>query len=466
MKAELQSHEKTAASPPGPVPIFPALNLISLIRTPLQFLDRAAQYGEVVKLVGGERGTYLLTNPDDIRDVLVTHHRQFVKSPVLQRMKSFLGEGLLTSEGDLHLRQRRLIQPAFHRERIQMYGQIMTGYALQTSRRWEDCLDGRSHLQIDIHQEMMRLTMVIVGQALFGTNVEQEAAEIGSLIKIMLAGSDRLLLPFWERIQRLPLPGNRELFEAGVKLDGVIRRMIADRREAAERGESRYTDLMDLLLRARDEEGSGGMSDQLVRDEVMTLFLAGHETTANALTWTWYLLSQHPEVEEKLHAELAQVLGGRVPEAGDVDRLVYTRKVLSESMRLYPPAWIIGREALADYRVRDYVLPAGSTVVMSQWVVHHDPRYYPDPLRFDPERWNPDAIAARPRFAYFPFGGGPRVCIGEPFAWMEGILILAALAQRWSMRLAPDQRIEPLGQVTLRPKYGMKMQISRRPAVD
>lgn len=462
MKAELHSHEQTAVSPPGPEPIFPALNLVSLIRTPLQFLDRAAQYGEVVKLMGGERRTYLLTHPDDIRDVLVTHHRQFVKSPMLQRMKSFLGEGLLTSEGDLHLRQRRLIQPAFHRQRIQLYGQMMTGYALQTSRRWEDCLAGRSHLQIDLHHEMMRLTMVIVGQTLFGTDVEQEAAETGSLITVLLGGSRLLLLPFWEQIQRLPLPGNRELLEAGIKLDGVIRGMIADRRAAAERGEAGYNDLMDLLLRSRDEEGSGGMSDQLVRDEVMTLFLAGHETTANALTWTWYLLSQHPEVEEKLYAELEQVLGGQAPSAGDVDRLVYTRKVLSESMRLYPPAWIVGREALADYRVRDYVLPAGSTVLMSQWVVHRDPRFYPDPLRFDPERWEADKIAARPRFAYFPFGGGPRVCIGESFAWMEGILILAALAQRWSMRLASDQRIEPLGQVTLRPKYGMKMQISRR----
>ncbi len=220
---------------------------------------------------------------------------------------------------------------------------------------------------------------------------------------------------------------------------------------------------MDMLLQARDVEGDGrGMSDQQIRDEVLTLFLAGHETTANALTWTWYLLSQNPEAEAKLHKELVQVLGGRVPTVEDVERLPYTRQVLSESMRLFPPAWIIGREAQADYPVGGYVLPAGSTILMSQWVMHHDARFYPDPLRFDPGRWTPEAAAARPKFAYFPFGGGPRVCIGEPFAWMEGILILATLAQQWQMRLDPRQVIALLPQVTLRPKYGMKMRLQKR----
>ena len=445
-------------TPPGPRQTFPGQHLIEMMRKPLPLVTRAAQYGDVSYLHLGAKGGYLINRPEYIQGILVNNHRLFIKSAVLQRMRDFLGEGLLTSEGELHLRQRRLIQPAFHRQKIAAYGKIMTDNALLTSERWQD---GETR---DIHKEMMRLTMLVVGEALFGANVEGEAAEIGTAITTLLENSRRLMLPFYQQYQRLPLPGNRAANEAGLFIDQRIRQMINARRKAQNNGADEPPgDLMDMLLRARDVQGDGkGMSDELVRDEVMTLFLAGHETTANALTWTWYLLSQNPEVEARLHAELEQVLGGRLPTAEDSERLPYTRKVLSEAMRLYPPAWIIGRQALEDYAIDDLVIPAGATVLMSQWVMHHDQRFFPDPNRFDPERWTPEAMAARPRFSYFPFGGGPRLCIGEPFAWMEGALLLAALAQRWQLRLDPNQRIGLLPQITLRPKYGMRMVLTKR----
>jgi cytochrome P450 len=464
MTTGAQPTVKEQPVPPRLKPAYPGKNLVALIRAPIPFLGEAARHGDVVRVSDGGQDTYLINNPEYIRDILVINHRNFHKSPVLRRMGSLLGQGLLTSEDELHLRQRRLIQPAFHRQRIAEYARIMTDYTEKTGARWQD---GQIY---DIHEEMMRLTMVIVGHALFGTNVESEASEIGEAITTLLAGSRRLLLPFWEKIQHWPIAGNRRIYAAGEVLDAKIREMIAERRKM-EQGQSPASgqalslqhDLLDMLLRARDDAGDGkGMSDELVRDEVITLFIAGHETTSNALTWTWYLLSQHPEVETRLHAELESVLGRRTPTADDFEKLEYTRRVLSESMRLYPPAWTISRQALEEYPVGPYVLPKGSVVLMSQWVMHHDARYYPDPFRFDPERWTPEAVAARPRYAYFPFGGGPRLCVGEPFAWMEGVLVLAMLAQRWQLRLDPTQRVGLLPQVTLRPKYGMRMRVEKR----
>ncbi len=441
-------------APPGPRSIYPGQQMVRMMRNPIDLLMDAARHGDVVRLQIGPN-TYVANHPDIIRDIRVTNHRLFVKSNILRRMAALLGNGLLTSDGELHLRQRRLIQPAFHRQRIAGYAKIMTDTAQHAGERWKP---GEVR---DMHAEMMHLTMIIAGQALFGTNVESEAEEIGQAITTLLHGSRRLRLPFYQQMMRLPLPSNRRILQAGERLDALIHTMIAERRAAIQLGEpGTYNDLMEMLLQARDDLGDGqGMSDALVRDEVLTLFLAGHETTANALTWTWYMLSQHPDVEAKLYEELAHVLAGRIPTADDVEKLPYTRKVLSESMRLYPPAWTIGREALDDYQAGDYRLPAGSTILMSQWVMHHDPRYYPEPYRFDPERWTPEASTARPKFAYFPFGGGPRVCVGEPFAWMEGILVLATLAQRWLLRLVPDQKIDLLPEVTLRPRYGMRMEV-------
>jgi cytochrome P450 len=423
-------------------------------RDPTGFLlDSAREYGDVVHFKFGPQEVYLLNHPDYIRDVLVTNHRNFVKSRGLVMAKKFLGEGLLTSEGEFHRRQRRLAQPAFHRQRINAYATVMTDYGAQTRNRWQ------ANETLDISQEMMRLTLAIVGKTLFDANVEAEASEIGKALTDVMQLFDRITSPFAGLLEKLPLPSNLRWLKAKQRLDETMYRIIDERRRS---GEDRG-DLLSMLLLAQDEEGDGtGMTNQQLRDEAMTLFVAGHETTANALTWTWYLLSQHPEVEAKLHDEIDTVLGGNLPTAEDVGRLIYTEMVFAESMRLYPPAWILGRRVLNDYEVGDYVVPSGAIILMSPWVMHHDPRFYPEPFEFDPERWTPNARESRPKFAYFPFGGGPRVCIGEPFAWMEGVLLIATIAQEWKMRLAPDQRVQTKPMITLRAKYGMRMVLQKR----
>ncbi len=444
----------SATHPPSPGRIPFVGHLTMFRRDPLKFLlDSARDYGDIVYLKFGPQAIYLLNHPDFIKDVLVTNNRNFVKSRGLEMAKKFLGESLLTSEGEFHHRQRRLTQPAFHRQRINAYAEVMTGYGARTRSRW------RSGETLDIWQEMMHLTLGIVGKTLFDADVEAEAPEIGAALTEVMQLFERITNPFGALLEKLPLPGNVRWLKAKERLDSTIYRIIDERRAAGvDRG-----DLLSMLLLAQDEEGDGGsMTDVQLRDEAMTLFVAGHETTANALTWTWYLLSQHPEVERKLHEEIDTVLAGRLPAADDVARLPYTEMVFAEAMRLYPPAWTLGRRVLDDYQVGEYVLPAGSIVLMCQWVTHHDRRYYPEPFKFDPERWTPEAKEARPKFSYFPFGGGPRVCIGEQFAWMEGVLLIATIAQQWKMRLAPDQRVEPKPMITLRPKYGMRVQLERR----
>lgn len=435
--------------PPGPKGMPFIGSLLDFYSDILGFLTRAAHdYGDISYFKLGPRNTFLLNHPELIKDVLVTHHRNFLKSRALERAKLVLGEGLLTSEKEVHLRQRRIIQPAFHNNRIANYGKVMVEYASRMGEQWQV---GKT---IDINNEMLRLTMAIVAKTLFDADVESEAEDIGKTISVIIEMFPRTVLPFSEILDKLPLPSTRRFEKARERLDTIIYGMMNERRAS---GEDRG-DLLSMLLLARDEEEHGkGMTDLQVRDEAMTLFLAGHETTANALTWTWYLLSQHPKAGNRLREEIDTVLGNRLPTVEDMDRLSYTRMVLSESMRLYPPVWAVARRAIKDYEVGGYVLPAGSFVFMSQYVTHRDARFYPDPLRFDPERWTPERQASRPQFAYFPFGGGPRRCIGESFAWMEGILILATLARKWGMRLEPSQRVELKPLITLRPKYGMKM---------
>ncbi|HEX8117997.1 MAG TPA: cytochrome P450, partial [Pyrinomonadaceae bacterium] len=391
---------------------------------------------------------------DYIKDVLVTHNASFMKGRGLQRAKRLLGEGLLTSEPPLHRRQRRLAQPAFHKQRINAYASLMVDYALRLEReRWRD---GRT---LDVAQEMMHLALTIVGRTLFGTETEAEAEEVRAALSASMASFGQFMMPFAELLSRLPLPANRRFERSRARLDRIIYRIIDERRAS---GEDRG-DLLSMLLRAQDEEGGGGgMSDEQLRDEAMTIFLAGHETTANALAWTWYLLAQNPSAEAKLHEELDGVLRGRPPAAEDLPRLRYTEMVVSESMRLYPPAWILGRRALEDYEVGGYLIPKGSLVILSPYVMQRDARFFPDPERFDPERWTAEAKAARPQFAYFPFGGGPRRCIGEGFAWMEGVLVVATLARRWRLRLAPGQRVGPQPGVTLRPRGRLPMTPERR----
>ena len=444
----------TTTRPPGPKRQLLGGNFLAFRRNALDFLQRAAhEYGDIVYFRMGPQEVFFLNHPDYVRDVLVTHHQNFIKGRALQRAKRLLGLGLLTSEGEFHRRQRRLAQPAFHRQRVASYASVMTDYGARTRERWQD---GET---LDISHEMMRLTLAIVGKTLFDADVEEEAQEIGQALTDVMNLFDVLLLPFSEYLDKLPLPQTRRFHKARERLDATIYRMIEERRRSRQdRG-----DLLSMLLIAQDEEGNTGrMTDEQVRDEALTIFLAGHETTSNALTWTWYLLSQHADVEAKLHEEIDAVLGSRLPTTDDVPRLRYTEMVLAESMRLYPPAWALGRLAINDYEVGGYRLPARSLILLSQYVAHRDPRYFPDPTRFDPERWTPEARESRPQYSYFPFGGGPRRCIGEGFAWMEGILLIATLAQHWRLRLVPDHPVKLNPVITLRPKHGMRMSVVRR----
>jgi cytochrome P450 len=441
--------------PPGPRSSLPGANIFTFRRDPLGYLTRVSRkYGDIAYFKLGPQHVYLLNHPDYIKDVLVTHDRKFKKGRILERAKRVVGEGLLTSEGAFHTRQRRLMQPAFHNRRIGDYARAM----VETTARWQErWSNGETR---DIHAEMMDLALMIVGHTLFGTDMERASAAVGEAMDAFMDVFSFVLLPFSDFLEKLPLPQVRRVDEARRRLDEIIYRIIAERRGALAAG-AQGNDLLSLLLRAQDEEGgTGAMSDEQVRDECVTLVLAGHETTANALTWTWYLLSQHPEIEAQLHEELDSTLGSRLPAAEDVPRLRYAEMVFAEAMRLYPPAWGLARKALEAHTIAGYVIPRGGVILMNQYVTHRDPRWYPDPEKFDPRRWAGEND--RPKFAYFPFGGGPRQCIGENFAWMEGVLLLSTLAQRWCMRLDRNQRIGLRPVLTLRPKYGMRMLLQAR----
>ena len=450
----MRARSTTRSYPPGPKRGLPFSSLLAYRRGPLPYFQNLArQYGDISFFRIGPQEAFFLNHPDLIKDVLVTNHQNYMKGLVLQRAKRLLGEGLLTSEGEFHRRQRRLAQPAFHRQRIASYAEVMIDYATRTSERWRD---GQTY---DISEEMMRLTLGIVGKTLFDADVESESGEVGQAMTVVMELFDTLTMPFFELLSKLPLPQLRRFDAAKTRLDRIIFSLVEERRRSgADRG-----DLLSMLLTAQDEEGDGGqMTNQQLRDELMTIFLAGHETTANALTWTWYLLSNNPEVEQRLHHEVDAVIGSRKPTFSDVAALRYTEMVLSESMRLYPPAWAIGRLAKVDCELGGYIIPEKSLVLFSQYVMHRDERYYVQPLLFDPLRWTPEARESRPTFAYFPFGGGPRRCIGDGFAWMEGVLLLATLAQQWQLRLVPRHPVALKPVITLRPKHGMRMVVSKR----
>ncbi len=400
-------------------------------------MQMAREYGDVVAFKLGRQDVVLLNHPDYVKDVLVTRHKQFIKGAPLQRAKRLLGEGLLTSEGDYHLQQRRLAQPAFHRARIAAFAQAISEHAARTGSRWRD------GATVDMADEMMRLTLGVVSKTLFDADLEAEADE--------LAQAFAEALEYYNLVMWTPEATER-FARVRHQLDTLVYRLVDERQQSGwDRG-----DLLSMLL------AGDNMTNEQLRDELMTIFVAGHETVANALTWTWYLLSQHPEADAQMHGELRAVLGGRQPDYDDLGRLTYTRQVFSESMRLYPPGWVIGRTSLSDYEVGGYIVPAGTVVLVSQYVMHRDPRYYPDPERFDPGRWTEEAVSSRPKYAYFPFGGGIRQCIGESMAWMEGVLVMATLAQDWRSRLLDGHPVETRPLVTLRPRHGMKMTLKRR----
>ena len=439
--------------PPGPRGHVLVGSLPEFRRDLLGFLsDCAREHGDVVAFRVPRRRLVLINHPDLIEEVLTAHARRTTKTAILNMLRPVLGDGLLLSEGDTWLRQRRLIQPAFHRQRIAAYGDVMAGYAERAMREWKD---GQRR---DVHADMMAVTQAIVAKALFDADVSDEARAVGDASQIVMQyfgerlGSLLQLLPRW-----VPTPANVRVRRAIRRLDTVVYRMIADRRRSPEdRG-----DLLSILLQAQDADDGSRMTDRQVRDEVMTLFLAGHETTAVALSWTWYLLAQHPEVDARLADTLRVALGGRPPAVTDLPALRYAEMVVTESMRLYPPAYGIARQATRPTEVAGHPIAAHDIVLMPTWVVHRDARWFDEPETFRPERWA-DAARHLPRFAYFPFGGGPRQCIGNTFATMEAVLILAAIAQRFRLTLVPGQRVVPVPYITLRPEPGIRMRLERR----
>jgi cytochrome P450 len=420
-------------------------------RDPPAFLQKITRLGDVTTFNLGSQTAFCINNPELIRDLLVTSSHKFVKGRGLQRARKLLGTGLLTSEDPFHLRQRRMIQPAFHRQRIAFYAEAMIELAEKTADDWHDG-DER-----DVDAEMMRLTLNIVGKTLFGANVEDEADVIGKAMTISMFNLPSF--PFTGLLEKLPLPHKKRFDDAKKTLDDVIYKIIDERRKSGvDTG-----DLLSMLLSAQDEESGAKMTDEQIRDECMTLFLAGHETTSNALTWTFYLLSQNPEAEAKFHAELEAVLKDKTLTPEDYPQLKYTQMVLAESMRILPPAWVIGRTAIEEHQFGGFTIPKGSLVLASIYAMHRDARFWADAEKFIPERWEKFSVKeAGQKFIYFPFSKGARSCIGEQFAWTEGVLLLAALGRSWKLNLMRGQKIAFRAMITLRPKYGMKMRIEKR----
>jgi cytochrome P450 len=441
----------TGSFPAGPRGQILLGNLPELMRDRTGFLLSCARdHGDFVPLRFGPRRAVFINHPDAIAAVLVAGSRTFGKPYILRTDRFRFGDARLGSEGDFW-RQQRVAEPSFHRDRLAAYAETMIA---ATERMLDSWRDGETR---DILPEMMRLALQIVGETLFGTDLTDEAERVGSSLATMMDEFVSRLGLLFLVPERLPTPGNLRLRRARRQLVATMDGVVARRRAS---GEDRG-DLLGLLLRAAN--GAGAAADQQIRNQAMTFFLAGHETTALALTWTWYLLSQHPAVEANLLAELDAVLGGHPPTPADLPRLVYTEWIVKEALRLYPPIWAMGRIALDDANLGGHPISRGTVILLSQWAMHRDPRWFDAPERFDPDRWA-DGFAKRlPRYAYFPFGGGPRGCIGSRFAMMEAVLILATVAQRFRLTLAPGHPVVPLASITLRPQHGLQMILHRRP---
>jgi cytochrome P450 len=441
--------------PPGPkVGLLEGYLLATRRRDPLDFLlNVAREYGDIAHFQIGGRRIFLLNHPDYIKGAVTSHYEHFSKTRRGRQGRHFLGQGLITSEGQYHRQQRRLIRPAFYRPQLLTHAVVMVEQAVLFRERWQH---GEA---LDFALEMKRLTLAIISKVLFDTRTEAEADEIGEAVTQVLSQFKPFGVPYGAWLGRLPLPGARRARRAEARLNAIIHAIIKEHRQSGRERD----DMLSELMRAEDEE-KRRMTDEQLRDEMMTLFLAGHESLANALAWTWYLLAQHPEVQAKLHAELDATLPSGPPTFADLRRLRYTGMVFAEAMRLYPPAWTLARFLTSDYEVGGYVLPAGAVVLLSQYVMHRDPRFFPDPTRFDPLRWTPEGIAERPAYSYFPFGAGVRRCLGDNFALLEGILLLATLAQRGRVRLGSSRAVEAEPVVTLRPKGGMMLLWEKREA--
>ncbi len=444
------------AIPPGPPGTLFAGNLREFRQDMLGFyLRMSREYGNLSSLRIGPRRIYLVNHPELIEEVLVHQARNYRKHYAIRMNRLLLGNGLLASEGAFWLRQRRLAQPAFGRDRVAAYGPIMVDFAGRMLAGW------RPGTVRDVHADMTQLTLEIIAKTLFDADVHGEARAAGAaLAAAQESFIDRfqslIALPEW-----VPSPGNLRLRRAVRRLDEIVFGFIRQRRQSKEQ----KNDLLSLLIRARDEDGSQ-MTDSQLRDEAMTLFLAGHDTTALTLSWAWYLLAQHPAIDARLFEEVRDVLGSRPPTVADLPRLRYTEYVIKEAMRLYPPAYAIGREALVETELGGYSIPRGQTVLLCQWVTHRDPRFWDDPEKFDPDRWTSPQVARMPKFAYFPFGGGPRVCIGNQFASIEAMLLLATVVRRFRLERADSEPVKPDPSLTLRPSRGIQMRLHARDGGD
>ncbi len=437
--------------PPGPRGHILFGSLREMQRAPLGFLlDGFHRCGDVVRYRVVSTRMYLLAHPDHVQHVLHDSHRNYDKNnldyAILRRL---MGNGLLTSEGALWRRQRKLMAPMFHRQRVAAFGSLIVDLTLNMLDRWQAM--AKSGEPFDVAAEMARLALAIVAKALFTADVSDEAEEIGRAMTLL----NRQMAEFslLDLIPVIPLPRKRRSRVASDTLRRVVGKIVAERRRSFQRSE----DLLSMLLDAQDADSGERMSEQQVYDEVLTLLVAGHETTANALAWTWYLLSQHPRAEAALHDELAGVLGGSPPTVTDLPKLNYTRMVIEESMRLYPPAWIVSRNTIADDEIGGYRVPRGTTVMLCSFITHRHPGFWEEPERFDPEHFSAERSNGRPSYAYFPFGGGPRVCIGNGFAMTEAQLVLATVAQRYRLKLLPGHPVEPHPLITLRPRHGILM---------
>jgi cytochrome P450 len=427
------------------------LSALRLVRNPLPLLGADwKRYGDVVAYRLATVSAYLVVHPDGVKHVLQENYRNYVKSADYKMIGRLLGKGLLTSEGPLWMRQHRLMAPMFHSQPISEFGATMVDATQQMLDRWNPIASQRRNF--DVCDEMTRLTLEIVARVLFKVAITgAQARAIGDAVTVVNErfGAFDLgtVVPF------LPTRANLRSRRAAQWLHRTIASMIAERRrEGTDRG-----DLLSLLLAARDPDTGEAMSDQQLHEEALTLALVGHETTATALSWTWYLLSQNPEPEQRLQRELAEVLGGRAPTIADLPVLPYTAMVIDESMRLYPPVWSVGRSPLSADEILGFAIPKGASVMLSQWLTHRHPDFWEEPERFDPERFSPERCADRPRYAYFPFGGGPRLCIGNLLALTEAKLILASVAQKYRLRMVPGHRVEPHPLASLRPRYGLQM---------
>ncbi|MDQ3707516.1 MAG: cytochrome P450 [Chloroflexota bacterium] len=452
-KADTTLQPSTLKTPLGPKgePIIGSIR--AMRKDPLRFLlNVSRRYGDVAQYTFVSLTEYLINHPAGVKRVLQENNRNYSKDVFdYNILKEALGYGLLTNEGESWLSQRRLMQPAFHRQRLAAFGTLMTDSTTQMlDEKWNRvAAQGR---EIDVASEMHDLALRIVGEALFSLDLTRESQAVGKALTIAQRRIiDQFFFPFIP--MRVPTPNHVEFRKAVRAIDEVVFKIIGERRRNNEdRG-----DLLSMLMLARDADTGEGMNDQQLRDEVITLLLAGHETTANALTWAWYLLSQNPMAARRMREELQEVLGGRTPTVADLPKLTYTKMVLDETMRLYPPAWAISRKAIEEDELAGYRIPAGAIITVSPYAMHHNPRHWDNPEGFDPERFTPERSAQRPPYAYFPFGGGPRLCIGNNFALMEGQLILATIAQRYRLDLVPGHPVvvEPL--ITLRARYGMRM---------